>query len=217
MSETFNAGHPATCIFLSILETNQRYGSDTISKIITGNKENKKLEHINTKILVSFDTCTEFNQNQIKAIIQELIRDNYLERHHKFKSLILTSKAISHVFLPANIDFPKEILEEELFVDRLTATHESTQILLENGMKPKEIAEKRGLSINTIYHHIANLIFHKKIKNIREYLTKESEETIKPVIKNYDKTPLKEIKALLPEKISYNDIKLTLAKNLQLA
>ena len=214
MSHTFDATHIVTKIFLAILETQQKYGAEIISKIITG-KEIKKLENVNYTTFALWDSEHMFTTIQVKAIIYELISQGYLERHKEYKSLQLTEKGSKHFLDRQKIHFEKSILEEELFSENLNESHESTQILLESGMAPEDIAEKRGLSIQTIYNHISTLIFHKKIKDIRPYITKEKEKLIKPVIKGYKNTPLKMLKESLPENISYGDIKIMLAKQLQ--
>ena len=218
MNETINIRQYASYIFLTILETGQKYGAEMISKIISGeigeNQDNKKI-----KKLVFWKHSEDMKASHIKSIIYELINLHYIDRNEEHKSLYLTGKAVQFILDPQAILIEKEVIEPPMFSKELYETHETTYILLESGLSPEEIAEKRNLSVNTIYNHIAHLVFHKKIEDIRSYVDEECEKIIQEKMESMpeNKENIYAIKKTLPKNISYNDIKITLAKNLQTA
>lgn len=213
---TFNAQKEASYIFLCILETHQIYGAEVISQILAGNENHEKCEAIKANKYFSWHSIQRKPQH-IKSIIYKLLEDGYLTRTEKYKSLKLNEVSLSFMLEPKALFLEKDILIEKLFAKELTESDESTQILFETGLQPQEIAEKRKLSINTIYNHISNLIFHKKIHNINNLLAEDKQKIIHQKVKNYKNESLPSLKKSLPESISYNDIKIMLAKQLQTA
>ena len=91
------------------------------------------------------------------------------------------------------------------------ATEKATFDLFKAGKSIEEIAKERNLAISTIYDHLHSLI-------INNYLSASEfvpENIIKQILDAISKLPnatkLKDMKELLPEEITYNEIKCVLA------
>lgn len=94
--------------------------------------------------------------------------------------------------------------------DRYEITYE---LYLQN-LTLKEIAEKRGFTVNTIIEHLGNCQGRGKTVDWTRFIDNpEKEEKILSVINKVGLEKLKPIKEALPEDISYEDIKLIIIKN----
>ncbi len=85
--------------------------------------------------------------------------------------------------------------------------------LYKRGLGIEEIAEKRGLSSATIVNHLCYLIEKKLVKDIDGLVDKKIQAKIKKAVKKTGKGKLKPIFEELEEKVSYEEIKFSLAKN----
>ena len=104
----------------------------------------------------------------------------------------------------------EEKLEDKSLVDRYQLTYE---IYLQN-FSLKEIAAKRGFSSNTIIEHLSKCVEKGQVVDWSRFLDDpEKEKKILEAINRVGLEKLKPIKELLPEDISYEDIKLVISKN----
>jgi len=103
----------------------------------------------------------------------------------------------------------KEIIREDL-VDRYQLTYDC---YLE-GLSLKEISEKRNFTINTIIEHLSKCEEHGQDIDWSKFINDPAkEEKILSIINQIGLEKLKPIKEALPEDISYEDIKIIIAKN----
>ncbi len=90
-------------------------------------------------------------------------------------------------------------------------SEKETLVLFRQGCKPDEIAKRRGLANSTIFGHLHKLIFVGEI-NARQCI---SDDVIKKVLQAKQQfaheSSLKELKQILPEEITYEEIKAVLA------
>ena len=90
-------------------------------------------------------------------------------------------------------------------------TEKATLELFKGGKNIQEIAKIRNLAISTIYDHLHKLILNNYISS-SDFI---SEEAIKLIIEACNKFPaqpkLKKLKEMLPEEISYNEIRCVLS------
>ena len=91
-------------------------------------------------------------------------------------------------------------------------TQMETLELFSEGFLIKEIAEKRKLKEDTISNHLVYLVEKNLIKNIEKLVDKPIQLKIRRAIKRLETDKLKDIYMELDQKISYQDIKITLAK-----
>jgi ATP-dependent DNA helicase RecQ len=92
------------------------------------------------------------------------------------------------------------------------ATVDATAQLFEEGLSVKEVAVKRGLVLNTVYVHAAQLITIGKLE-LRRVVSEAVEVEIRRAIVMAGATErLAPIKALLPDRIDYGEIRCVLAQ-----
>ena len=108
-----------------------------------------------------------------------------------------------------SIEAPEKIVREDL-VDR----YELTYSCYLEGLSLEEISIKRNFTKNTIIEHLAKSQEQGKIVDWLRFIDDPSkEEKILSVINQLGLEKLKPIKEALPEEISYEDIKVIIAKN----
>ena len=98
-----------------------------------------------------------------------------------------------------------------LILIKISASEKEPFSLFRNGCKPNEIAKRRELATSTIFDHLHKLIFVGEI-SAKQCISDEVIRTVlnaKQQVKN--KSSLKEIKLILPEEITYEEIKAVLA------
>lgn len=122
-------------------------------------------------------------------------------------------KLIKEHMTPGETYFERNINYEKPKVNiNRESTHETTFKMYQLGLKPEEIAEQRGLSLRTIYSHLANLIENGYKIKVEDFVSNEEKENILKVISEVGTELLKPIKEKLPEDITYDQIKLVLGE-----
>ena len=93
-----------------------------------------------------------------------------------------------------------------------TSTITETFNLYKEGLTPTEIAEKRSLSITTIFSHLSQLYSEGKEVVLETFVDKEIVAKVRVAFNELDrKTELKSIYEKLDEKVSYGEIRLSVA------
>lgn len=107
-----------------------------------------------------------------------------------------------------------EVKKDEVVRGDLLDRYRSTYDCYLEGLSLKEIAEKRNFSNNTIIDHLSRSEEQGQIVDWSRFINDPSkEERILNVINKIGLEKLKPIKESLPEEISYEDIKIVIAKN----
>jgi ATP-dependent DNA helicase RecQ len=97
------------------------------------------------------------------------------------------------------------------------STVEITWMLWEKGGALEEIARKRGLTPSTITEHLVQLIDEGRSIDLNRILSKERIALIEEAIVRAGSERLAPIKALLPQDVSYEEIRLVIGQYLQKA
>jgi ATP-dependent exoDNAse (exonuclease V) alpha subunit len=93
-----------------------------------------------------------------------------------------------------------------------TASHVITKTMLDEGKTVKEVAEARGLSLDTILGHIEKLIEYKEVVTLDHTLPKKKEfEKIAKTFEKLDTRKLTPVYDALGGKVSYQEIRLVRA------
>ncbi len=95
------------------------------------------------------------------------------------------------------------------------STVEITWMLWEKGMKVDEIARKRGLTPSTITEHLLQLIDEGRSIGLNRILSKERIALVEKAIDQVGSERLAPIKALLPQDVSYDEIRLVVGQYVQ--
>ena len=94
---------------------------------------------------------------------------------------------------------------------RKTPTTKKTFALYKENLTPKEIAEKRDLSITTIFSHLSQLYTEGKDVELEKYVTKEIIDKVRVVFNQFNqKIELKPIYENLNEEVSYSEIRISI-------
>ncbi|MBS3920268.1 MAG: RecQ family ATP-dependent DNA helicase [Deltaproteobacteria bacterium] len=97
------------------------------------------------------------------------------------------------------------------------STVEITWMLWEKGGTLKEIAQKRGLTPSTISEHLVQLIGESRSIDLNRILSKERIGLIEEAIVHAGSERLAPIRALLPQEVTYDEIRLVLGQYIQKA
>ncbi len=92
-------------------------------------------------------------------------------------------------------------------------SHEITYEMYQQGQSLLEIANERGVTMNTIIGHLIRCNQEEKIVDWSGFIEKEKEEEILRAIESEGLDALKPIKIALPETFTYEDIKIVIQKN----
>ncbi|WP_405562842.1 DNA helicase RecQ [Polaribacter sp. Asnod6-C07] len=94
---------------------------------------------------------------------------------------------------------------------RKTPTTQKTLDLYKQGLNPKEIAEKRELSVTTIFSHLSQLYTEGKNIDLKKYVTQDIIDKVKTVFNQFNqKMELKPIYEKLNEEVSYSQIRISI-------
>lgn len=94
---------------------------------------------------------------------------------------------------------------------RKVPTTSKTYNLYKDGLSPAEIAEKRDLSITTIFSHLSQLYAEGKDIDLEKYVTKETVDKVRVVFNQFNqKNELKPIYEKLNEEVSYSQIRMSI-------
>jgi ATP-dependent DNA helicase RecQ len=93
---------------------------------------------------------------------------------------------------------------------RINTTLE-TYTLYQKGLHPKEIAEKRNVSLTTIFSHLSQLYTEGKEVQLETYVTKETIDKVRIAFNQLNrKVALKPIYEKLNEEVSYSEIRISI-------
>jgi ATP-dependent DNA helicase RecQ len=95
------------------------------------------------------------------------------------------------------------------------STVEITWMLWEKGGTPEEIARQRGLTPSTITEHLVQLVDEGRSVDLNRILSKERIALIEKAIARAGSERFAPIKALLPQDVSYDEIRLVVGQYLQ--
>ncbi len=158
------------------------------------------------------------NQDRITAVIDALIETRYLAlTGDRRPVLTLTStglaalKARAAIPLPVRVAGPDQQVVEQ-WKERATrsATVSETLALYQQGLAPAQIAEARGRSVSTIYHHLARLIAEGEIA-LESIVAADVIARVRTVVEEMGTERLAPIKERLPDTISYDEIRCVIA------
>jgi ATP-dependent DNA helicase RecQ len=116
-------------------------------------------------------------------------------------------------FINAILNFGEGISNSSDQPGPKVSTQTTTLEAFQQGMSPEEIAMARGLSVTTIYSHLAALYEVGKIKSLNKLLTDWEFHQIAPVLEKQGiDAPLKHISSLLNETLEFGKIRLAIAR-----
>jgi len=155
-----------------------------------------------TSELLSIKGCAEYKASAYGDQILEVVRA-YLEGHPEARPVSDRDGAVA--------------IRPALKKPSGESTVEVTWMLWEKGGALEEIARKRGVTRSTITGHLAQLIDEGRSVDLNRILSKERIGLIEEAIVRAGSERLAPIKALLPQDVSYDEIRLVARQHVQKA
>jgi ATP-dependent DNA helicase RecQ len=153
-----------------------------------------------TAELLAIKGCGEYKVSAYGDQALEVVRA-YLKSHPEARS---SSEADGVVAIPPVMRRPSG-----------ESTVEITWMLWEKGGSLEEIARKRGLTPSTITEHLVRLIDEGRSIDLGRILSKQRIALIEEAIARAGSERLAPIKALLPQDITYDEIRLLVRQSIQ--
>lgn len=184
-------------------------GRDKLALFLKGSRSRQlRKDDLNQK--TGFGALYWYDIPTIKGFISQL------EDMEFIKTLIIKASSYSYPIIKIS-DAGKVALDKKISVPliiekivkpiKLGDSENETFILFKNGYKPDEIASKRGLSISTIFGHIHKLIALGSISAKQCISDDVIRQVLKAKTKITNSNSLKELKQILPEEITYEEIR----------
>lgn len=92
---------------------------------------------------------------------------------------------------------------------KISATEQHSFELFQAGETVESIAQSRNISVGTVYKHLTTFVENNQL-DIQRLVSSERCEQIRAVLNDHYKGALKDIKELLPEEITYDEIRFVL-------
>ena len=153
-----------------------------------------------TSELLAIKGCGEYKVSAYGDQTLEVVRA-YLKRHPEARSLLEPDGSAT--------------IQPVLKKPSGGSTVEITWMLWEKGGTLEEIARKRGLTPSTITEHLVQLIDEGRSTDLNRILSKERIALVEEAIVRAGSERLAPIKALLPQDVSYDEIRLVLGQYVQ--
>ena len=191
----------------------RRVGSEKLAQILLGSKAKDILQYGYDKTNY-YGKLAVFSQLEIKQMIDQLLEMRYLKvigGMYPVMGLTPEGEAAIHNKSPLPIHLPRQIdsqiIERKKAARQAGGTLEYTAQLLANGLKAEQIAHQQGLSISTIYNHIAKLIAADRV-TAADVIPEDVRQEIEAAICKIGSVEfLSPIKYFLPEEIDYGMIR----------
>ncbi|MDQ3007172.1 MAG: RecQ family ATP-dependent DNA helicase, partial [Chloroflexota bacterium] len=212
-----HAERVALIILDAVLGLKFRVGREKLAQILAGSKA-QEIKKYNYDKSAFYAKLTEFRKGEIKRMIGQLLEMEYFKIIGSLYPLLtLTPKGEAALKQKASISLkiPKVVGISDVLRARAQfdtgGTVKYTDTLFANGLTPEQISKERGLALQTIYDHIAQLIAVGKI-SMEEVVPNDVRERIEIAINKVGATRfLSPIKSILPEEIDFNMIRCVVA------
>lgn len=194
-----------------------KVGREKLAQILHGSKA-KDIQHFHHDKNVYYGRLAAMQQRDIEDVIEQLIESGHIKVvGGAYPILALTPRGESAIQkkeaialrLPKSLE-PLEVLRAK---GKLEAggTVEYTAKLLAEGLRPEQVAHKRGLTVGTIYGHCAQLV-ERGMLELSQVIPPNIQAQIEAAIQKAGAVnSLSSIKMLLPEAIDYGMIRCVLA------
>jgi ATP-dependent DNA helicase RecQ len=169
-----------------------------------------------------YGKLADYSLAQLEAIVDQLFQRGFLKTIGGEYPVVAMSAHGADALrkrLALDLDVPPLPSQEKRDEKRATrdagGTIQRTLELAQKGLSPAVIAQQRGLTINTIYDHLAQLIGAGTVE-LNAIVPPENQDQIRAALQQASGNSLTEVKLLLPETIAYGEIRCVIAaRNLQ--
>lgn len=146
--------------------------------------------------------------------LEQLANQFNMRQHDVYVHLISVIHKVIYLVEENRTHFPHiyTFFADLLTEQSLSKSTEQTNDLLQTGLSVQQIANKRHLSINTIYDHLVEIALHSHQFPYDQFVTDEQVTLILNVVKEIKTFRLKAIKERVPDDITYFQIRLILTQ-----
>ncbi len=182
-------------------------GRLSVSKVLAGSHAQDVARYQHRPF---FGKLAQFKQRELDDMVNALIQQGYIKviggEYPVVTLSPLGANAIkTRAAIPLNL--PQTTRKaEHARAERAMGTIEYTHHLSAQGLPPAEIAKARGLTIGTIYDHLAQLI-EQGLVSVDAVIPQDIQAQIRAAMSQAGAPGLTAIKLLLPETISYGELR----------
>ncbi|MFN0121118.1 MAG: RecQ family ATP-dependent DNA helicase [Blastocatellia bacterium] len=206
-------------ILSCIARVDGQYGKGTIAAVLRGSKAKNILDH-QLNELSTWGLLGEYSQDELTRFINALIVASCVRQSGSARPVVsLTTLGREVMHNRARVELDLEGVEADTSddLDALEispargATHEETMELYRQGLGIAGIAAKRNLKTSTIETHLADLLEQGRDIRVSDFVPDADREFIEAAAREHGLERLGPIKEVVPEHISYGQIRLVLA------
>jgi ATP-dependent DNA helicase RecQ len=207
-------------ILSCIARVDGKFGKGTIASVLRGSKA-KNLQAHQLDQLSTFGMLGEYSQDELTRFINALIVAGCVTQSsgaYPTVSLTALGKEVMHDRTRVELDLEgveadtSEDFDAIADVKPRSETHEQTYELYKSGLGLAEIAEQRGLKALTIEQHVAELIEQGRDVRVEDFVNEVNRALIESAAQEHGLEKLRPLKDVLPESISYAEIRLVVAR-----
>ncbi len=206
-------------VLLEIVRTLERpVGRDKLAQIAKGSRSQDMIKFGYAKHRY-YGKLEHFTLDQLVEIINELLRRGFLKIvGGEYPVVALSSHGAEALRKRLALDLNIPALpskrsakrDEKRTTRQAGGTVERTYELVQKGLSPAEIATQRELTAGTIYDHLAQLIGAGTLA-LSAVVPDETQTQIRAALERARGNSLTEVKLMLPETISYGEIRCVIA------
>jgi len=190
---------------------NLKIGENKLAAFLKGSKS-KLAAQISEKM--GYGGLYWLDIDTIKCLIEQLVEKGFIIRQAQYDftfpypALVLAEEG--RRALEGKSEIPLQIMKNRKSIV-ISESEMKTLELLRQGKSIREICALRELAESTVYTHCYRLIINKNLMSA-ELIPRETIKNIRNAINKFEAMPpLKVLKAILPENITYGEIRCALA------
>ncbi|MFQ6041620.1 MAG: RecQ family ATP-dependent DNA helicase [Candidatus Poribacteria bacterium] len=192
-------------ILQCVTEVNQPLGREKLSQVLRGSRATSITRYGHHQI-PSYGVLNLFTGKKIVETIDWLIEHGYLKLiggGYPVVQLTPKGEQALHQELPIALPLPPSKHDDP---ESNVNTVEKTYELFQRGLTPEQIAAERNRTVGTIYKHLSELIESGDVP-VDDVIPTDIRQQIETVIAKVGTASLSPIKELLPDEISYDQIR----------
>ncbi|MDE3088627.1 MAG: RecQ family ATP-dependent DNA helicase [Chloroflexota bacterium] len=186
---------------------NGRLGRSGVSKILAGSRAHDIVRFERSPF---YGKLANYKRQQLDALVLELIQKRYVKIiGGEYPVVTLTPLGANALKTRAAIVLNVPSVTRSLeaaHAEKKLGTVEFTRQLLERGLSPAAIAQARNLTLGTIYEHLGQSIEQGRV-SIDAVISRDLQAQIRAAMSQADASGLTAVKMLLPESISYGELR----------
>lgn len=213
-SRNFSEAEKVALIVLhAVKQLKREVGRSRLVEILNGS-QSKEIFEFGWNKVKSYGRLHSYTQPQCRDFIDQLLKMRYLTLvGADYPVLDLTPKGatalqnLDSIPLSLNVSpTPAPYGSPLRQISQLSVTVQQTLSLFRQGLSSQEIADRREVTVTTVFGHFAELI-GRNLVQVSAIVSVEKIQKIREVIRAVGATTLKPIKERLPEDFTYDEIR----------